>query len=338
MPRIQNEYRLYTINATTLTKTLLTHATHAQYFELTHNLKYIAATHQYIDLVQHDDFLHIALYDMSGTKLRMLTSGSHGVRDIFIVSADSIIYYASTQVGPMHLAIYALDINTNTTTKLVDNVDSENTYQQASFSYTSNYFLLQEHAPPQPSSTLYATRRHDKSAVLTVLQNNTQTLEAHAQLLMPTTHYFTIPSLIAGRTLNAYMIVPHAFDINTCGESLPLVVFAYNGPGNQQVTSQFVSGGSGLNGLHTYLASSHRTVVLVIDAIGTGGQGESFQKQYTYMNMGVKESEDMIHAIQHVLTSKCFLNREKVAYYGYTHVHGVSCLTLHNVIVRLVCM
>ena len=76
--------------------------------------------------------------------------------------------------------------------------------------------------------------------------------------------------------IQGYALLPPGFntdsltDCSSNPEAYPVLMYVYGGPGSQQVSraSSTALSSSSL-GWHVYLASTHRIVVVVIDAIGT---------------------------------------------------------------------
>lgn len=92
--------------------------------------------------------------------------------------------------------------------------------------------------------------------------------------------------------------------------------------------------------LRLLLQSSENYIILVVDTIGTGGQGDKFQKvtaaiihppfpfislilplagvqAYTYMNLGVNEAKDVVNAVKWVRDNNCFVDGDRIALWGW---------------------
>jgi len=104
---------------------------------------------------------------------------------------------------------------------------------------------------------------------------------------------------------------------HSCDTKYPVIVYVYGGPGSQEVTTAYPYT-TGTKGWHLYMVSSQGFLVFVVDGIGTGGRGDAFEKNYTYMQLGVNESNDVVRAVQW-LRSKCYVDKNRIALWGWSY-------------------
>jgi len=144
-------------------------------------------------------------------------------------------------------------------------------------------------------------------------------LNNFAQKSMPNQIWQTIPAsygTIGGYDLNAFFLTPFNFD-KSCGKKYPVLIYVYGGPGAQNVVRTYPYG-TGRLGWHNYLVSSQGFLVFYFDGIGTGGRGDVFQKNFTYMKLGVNESSDVLAATRY-LKDLCYVDQSRIALWGWSY-------------------
>eukprot|EP00808_Paulinella_micropora_P000499 g66527.t1 len=187
------------------------------------------------------------------------------------------------------------------------------------------------------------------------LVNNSKFWEALPERLWPQRKFLRIPGAGERRQslLNAYMWLPLGFDGHVCRKRYPVLVFQYSGPSSQLVTAKVPFANGTQNWLQylaanhsiivlgnhhrhhyyiiniiihhqqeqnwlQYLAANHSIIVLVVDPVGTGGRGDTFQKQHTYMQLGKSEAEDLL-AVGRWLRGQCWADPGKLALWGWSY-------------------
>jgi len=305
----------------------------------------------YVDLVFDGvDHRHLALFHAEDGRLQHFLTGG----DFDVLNLDSVYVVGQSMNAPeggiqadpskIHVqytreisqtaarmaspALYSVPLSTtsNGTTDSVRLVSYEDgdrlTSQSASFSATGSYFVLQENAV-DPRSTLFKlTPDPDVHAEkLKVLADNTELLKKLRETYaLPTTTYTSIPSTLAGLELSVSISAPAGVDLSKCSgtRSYPVLIYAYGGPGSQSVLSSFGMGYASQASFHASLSSSSDFIVVTVDPVGTAGKGERYRKSHTYLQLGLQERADLIHAAEWV-RSQCWSDASRVSHWGWSY-------------------
>lgn len=98
----------------------------------------------------------------------------------------------------------------------------------------------------------------------------------------------------------------------TAGQQFPMVVDVYGGPGSQRVDYRYHIG------FGHYLASSRRTIYVMIDGRGSGYQGTK-RLYELYHRLGSVEIEDQIEVTAYLTRNFSFIDPSKVAIWGWSY-------------------
>lgn len=116
-----------------------------------------------------------------------------------------------------------------------------------------------------------------------------------------------------GDTLNGWMI--HLANAVAPKEGWPLVLLHYSGPGSQRVVEKW-------NKKWEYALAQKGYVVVCVDVRGTGARGQKWLHE-TYMNLGVKEAEDLMSTanwLSHDVPGGLLkINSERMAIGGWSY-------------------
>lgn len=100
--------------------------------------------------------------------------------------------------------------------------------------------------------------------------------------------------------------------LNSGGQQYPMIVDVYGGPGSQKVDYRFA-----VNFGH-YMASSRRTVYVMIDGRGSGYQGTK-RLYELYQKFGTVEIQDQIDVAAYLTRNYSFIDPNKVAIWGWSY-------------------
>ena len=201
------------------------------------------------------------------------------------------------------------------------------TWQVASFSGNCSALTVSEQAnAAQLDSRLFVLDSSAGAPVaryVSTLRDNNATLALIESYNLPTQYLTTFPSATAPLArLNAFFLLPPTFQGSLsepdCSYRYPVVINVYGGPGNQMVSSRYGRGGNAGLGFATFLSGSKGYVALTVDPIGTGGKGDTFRKNYTTGRLWQQEEVDL-KAVIASLQSLCFVDAERVAYWGWSY-------------------
>lgn len=258
---------------------------------------------------QMDGYRHIYLFDMNGSMVRQLTSGSEEIKSIYGYDAkEKRIYYNAYDESPLRTAVYWVSLNGRRNSKLSELAGTNS----ANFSNGFKYYI---HSHSSINTPTKVTLHNSKGKQIRVLEDNEALKETIADYRMPSKDFFTFTTS-EGVELNGYMVKPVDFDK---AKQYPVMMYQYSGPGSQQVVDRFGVGWD------EYLASEGYLVVCV-DGRGTGGRGEEFKKM-TYGKLGYYESIDQIEAGKYLQTLP-YVNPDRIGIWGWSYGGYMSSLCL----------
>jgi dipeptidyl-peptidase-4 len=116
------------------------------------------------------------------------------------------------------------------------------------------------------------------------------------------------------------LYLPPNIDFRLIGK-YPLLVYVYAGPGTQNVNSRFAINWS------TYLTTNKQVVYALVDGRGSGYQGDQFMFE-VYRRLGTIEVEDQLHVIRYLTQLYPFLDRNRVAMWGWSYGGYASAMAL----------
>jgi len=294
--RNQNDFNLFFADArTTIAKSILREQNdryiNSEFF------KDIQFTNDnFIYLSEKDGYSHIYLYSLTGVQQKQLTSGNYDVTDILAYDPISkAVYYQAAEVSPLQREIYKIDITKGNKTKLSPKAG----YNNANFSANGKYFINQWSDASTPT---LITLNDASGKELRILEDN----KALVTTPFPKKEFIKVRGS-EGTELNAYIMKPANFNPST---KYPLLMVQYSGPDSQQVLDRF-----GVD--WTDYLVSQGFVVACVDGRGTGARGEEFRK-CTYMNLGIKESDDQIAAAQYFATLS-YIDPTNISIWGWSY-------------------
>lgn len=294
--RNQNDFNLYFADArTTIAKSILREQ-NDRYInsELLKNIRF--ANDNFIYLSEKDGYNHIYLYSLTGVQQKQLTSGNYDVTGILAYDPLSkTVYYQAAEQSPLQREIYKVDTNKGNKTKL----SSKAGYNNAVFSSNGKYFINYWSNAATPT---LVTLNDASGKELRVLEDN----KALANSPFAQKEFIKVRGA-DGTDLNAWIMKPSNFNANN---KYPLLMIQYSGPDSQQVLDRF-----GIDWVD-YLAAQG-FVVACVDGRGTGARGEEFRKT-TYMNLGIKESDDQIAAAQYFATLP-YIDASDISIWGWSY-------------------
>lgn len=298
--RDQNDFNLYFANPrTTLSKLILRERSdryvNSELFDSFHFMD-----DSFVCLSEKDGFTHIYEYSLTGILQKQLTTGNYDVTSILACDPQSKnIYYQSAEESPLRRSIYKLNLNKGIETKL----STKNGYNTAVFSTGGKYFINYWSDASTPS---LITMNDASGKILRTLEDNKELTSNLASVQLPSKEFIKVKGA-DGTDLNGYIMKPANFDPN---RKYPLLMVQYSGPDSQQVLDHF-----GIDWID-YLATQGYLVACV-DGRGTGARGQDFRK-CTYLNLGIKESDDQIEAARYFGTLP-YIDASNISIWGWSY-------------------
>ncbi len=304
--RHQNQLDLYIADARSTVSKLILRDESPQYIKP----EVLDQVHFYSDnfsfLSEKSGYQHLYWYNTQGTLVKQVTQGEFEVKNFLGWDAkENSFYYESNEGNPLQSAIYKLDAK-NKKTQLTNQQGTN----RAIFSHSLKYFLNTHSSLKQPTSVALIDNK-GKTLKTLIDNNDLKTKLAHYNLPEKELFSFTTPQ---GTELNGWMIKPTNFSAN---KKYPVIQYQYSGPGSQEVLDRWAVGGDRQGiGWESYMASQGFLIVCV-DGRGTGGRGASFEKS-TYLNLGVKESEDQVFTANYISTLP-YVDGNRIGIWGWSY-------------------
>ena len=299
--RNQNTFDMYFVNPRTTVAKLVLREESKYYIdsELLKHIHFLKDKFTYVS--ERDGYSHIYIYGYTGTLQKALTTGNFDVTNLLAVdSRTNTVYYEAAEESPLRRNIYKVNIDKPKHIKLSDKTGMNS----ASFSNNGKYYTLRYSNATSPT---LITMHDSNGKQLRVLEDNAQTVKNFASAQLPKKEFITVPAADGITQLNGWIIKPVNFDAS---KKYPVVMIQYSGPNSQQVTDSYDAG------WHFALASEG-FVVASIDGRGTGARGEEFRKQ-TYLNLGIKESDDQVSAARHLATLP-YVDGNRIGIWGWSY-------------------
>lgn len=255
---------------------------------------------QFTYLSEKDGYSHIYLYSTNGVQQKQLTSGNYDVMQILAYDpANKTLFYEAAEGSPTQREIYKVDIIKGTKTKL----SNKKGYNTAKFSNNGKYYINNWSDKSTPN---VITMNDASGKELRVLEDNHSLKNTLTSVSVPQKEFISVKGA-DGTPLNGWIIKPANFNPS---KQYPLLMVQYSGPDSQQVLDQF-----NIDWVH-YLANQG-FIVACVDGRGTGARGQDFRKS-TYMNMGIKESDDQIAAAKY-FASLPYIDPANISIWGWSY-------------------
>lgn len=300
--REQNDFNIYKVNARSTMAKVMLNEKNDRYvnFELARNVKFIGDSFVYLS--EKDGYSHLYLYNNSGVLQRQLTSGQYDVTALLAVDPISqTVFYEAADESPLRRNIYKLELkkSKNALTKL----STRSGMNSATFSNNGKYYV---NSVSNITTPAYVTMHDATGKELRVLEDNSALKTMLSKVQLATKEFITVKAA-DGTDLNGYVMKPANFNAS---KKYPLVMIQYSGPDSQQVYDSF-----GVD--WTEYLVSQGFIVACVDGRGTGARGQEFRK-CTYMNLGIKESDDQIAAARHFATLP-YIDGSRMAIWGWSY-------------------
>ncbi len=299
--RHQNDLKLYKVNASNVSTSLLLNEKDAAYVDVKDDLTFLP-DNSFIWTSEKDGYNHIYHYGFNGKLINQVTKGPWEVTNYYGYNpTKKTIYYQSVENGSINRGVYSIGLD-GKNKKLLSNEDGNN---RASFSKNLNYFI-NTHSTTEipPIYSLY----NAEGNMLKVVKDNGDLKEKLADYKMSPKEFSTIR--INGNDLNMWMIKPADFDEN---KEYPLLMFQYSGPGSQQVANRW----NGSNDYWHNMLAQKGIIVACIDGRGTGLKGRDFKK-VTQKELGKFEVEDQIAAAKK-LAERSYIDKNNIGIWGWSY-------------------
>lgn len=233
------------------------------------------------------------LYGEDGIKIKALTPEGIDVTALYAVNEKTQTLYYQAATTPATRDIYAVGLKKGDITKITN---SDGMYS-ARFSQETNRAIIcfQNFTTPN-TYTLYSVNG-SKCKAENVIEDNLEVAEAWTANGLPE------PQLLQINGLEAMLMMPNA-------SKAPLVLMHYSGPASQRVLNRWRK-------RFEYALVAEDYAVLIVDPRGSDCKGRAWRNE-TYMNLGVKEAEDLIAAANWAAQQE-YIDGDNMALLGWSY-------------------
>ena len=255
---------------------------------------------------QRNNYNHLYLYDLNGQLVKQLTKGDYEVTNFYGWDEKSgELYYQSNEPSPLCRAVYRQDKKGKKIRLTPETGTSDATFSKNLQNFVHTHSDI--HTPP------VITIENVKGKVLKTLVDNKALADKLNQPGMPTKEFFQFTTS-NGDVLNGWMVRPATLSTES-STKYPVIMYQYSGPGSQEVLDSWRSGFYGGLLWETFLAQQGYVVVCV-DGRGTGSRGAEF-KNCTYLELGLRESEDQIETAKYLGTLP-YVDKSRIGIWGWS--------------------
>ena len=302
MNRLQNDLKLYAVDAPSGEEGLIYHETDEKYLEISDELHFLADG-SFIMLSDRDGWNHLYHLNKEGEIKRQITKGAFNVTKFYGIDAKKRLYYQSSERSAIERNIYSIGLSGRGKKSLATLQGTHN----ATFTKDMSLFIDTYSAEGVPTTV---TLRDNSGDEVRVLKTNPRAEKALEKFTYTPKEFFQVETP-SGGALNAWMIKPVDFDES---KSYPMFMFVYGGPGRQTVENSY----DAFNGMWFQMLANEQDIIVVsVDSRGTDGRSESFKKS-TYRQMGKLETSDQTEAALE-LAKRPYIDGERIGIFGWSY-------------------
>ena len=227
------------------------------------------------------------LYANNGFKVRALTPEGMDVTALDAVNEKTQTLYYQAATTPSTRQIYAVNLKKGEISQLTQ---EEGTWS-ARFNKEANKAVFCYQSFGTPNTYTLCKVEGGKVKVERMLEDNAEVAEAWQANGLPEPELIKIEARgerLEARELEAMLLITNEGVNELTNEGRPLVVMHYSGPQSQRVLNRWRK-------RFEYALVEAGYAVLIVDPRGSDCKGRAWRNE-TYMNLGVKEAEDLIAA------------------------------------------
>lgn len=311
--RHQSDFRMYFVNPGSGVSKLIVEDTNPQYVSEDNmdNIQFFDDGFTFVS--EKSGFRHLYYYTMVGTMQRQITRGNFDVTDVYGYDPVTRTAYVQTAwVGegaelPAELTrgIYKIDAKGQMIPLFNGGRDGKGCRGTHSAVFSKNFVYMQHYYSDADTPTRVTLEQVNSLKTVKVMQDNAEYKARLSKMGWSKREFFqfTTPN---GDVLNGYITKPYNFDPN---KRYPVLMEQYGGPGSQQVLDNWKF-------QWEQFLNQEGFVVACVDGRGTGARGAAWERQ-TYCELGVRESEDQLHAGRYVAKLP-YVDASRMAIWGWS--------------------
>lgn len=271
---------------------------------------------QFAMILSSEGYKHVNVINRDTNQRVPITSGEMVVTDIYHWDENlHLIYFRATRIGsPGERHLYTVTdfesgqpgIVACISCDVVNTRDGLCGYNSFEFSIEKSYYTMSCKGPHVPQDYLFKTSPNKKIATLVT---NELLSSALAEKNLPKISNLDIKIDGGKYDAKVRLYLPHDFNER---KKYPLLVNVYAGPNSQQISDMFKLDWG------TYLTTSEDIIYAVIDGRGSGFRGDDLLHEL-YYNLGTVEVQDQIDVTRQLLKRYSFLDKSKVAIWGWSY-------------------
>lgn len=297
------------------------------YIDINDNLLFLKDGKHFIVNSEKDGWNHIYMYNLKGEEIAQLTKGDWEVIEFYGVDEKSkTVFFSAAISNTIGEEIFAVSYSSALSSwnktgehyapkdnKSLKNLTPNGNTNSAMFSTSFEYFINFESSASSPNDIALYNASGKKVRELESNEALRESLKTYGLNEKEFGTYTTEN----GDELNYWMIKPANFDP---AKTYPTMFMIYGGPGSNTVTNSW----GGINYFWHQMLAQQGYVIISVDPRGTMRKGRDF-KHSTYLELGKKETEDMIDAAKH-FGSMDFIDQERIGIMGWSYGGYMSSL------------
>lgn len=311
--RHQSDFRMYFVHPASGVSTLAVQDQNEQYVS-DGNMDLISFYEDGFTFVsEKSGFRHLYYYDMNGRMQRQITKGNFDVTDVYGYSPKTKTAYVQTayvgegsaMAAPLTRGIYKVNAKGEMIPLFNGGKDGVGCRGTHTAAFSEGFIYMQHFYSDAETPTQVTLELVNGLKLVKVMQGNKSLRDSQRFKQMSKREFFQFKTP-NGDVLNGYLTKPYNFDPN---KKYPVLMEQYSGPGSQQVLDNWKFDWE-------QVLNQEGFVVACVDGRGTGARGADWERQ-TYCSLGVKESEDQLHAGRYV-ASLPFTDASRMAIWGWS--------------------
>lgn len=275
-------------------------------------------TTTYVTILWHPNafnvsFPHVVKVTANSTKA--ITSGDVTVTHIYGWAANGTIYYQATEESSRQ--VFAVEEGGDPRCLSCDFTSPEDNPCGSATAYCNRdleWCAITCNGPDPPYSSVIATAAPEDKKLTSSSRVLRKMLKGK---LLPEQHTLWVP--VEGMSAHVRLLLPP--DLDPTGEKRPAIVCVDAFPGSQAVDNSFVVD------LFSYLTTSRRYVVILIDGRGAGGRGDRTLFS-VYRRLGTVDVDDQIAATRWLAANLPFIDRSRIGITGRGYGGYVAAMAL----------
>ena len=271
---------------------------------------------RFIVLSEKDGWRRAYLYDAQGIELKTLTPDEMDLTALYVVDEKTQTLYYQAAPTPSTRQVYAVSCKTNGKSSKAETpvqlTEGDGTHA-ARFSADCKKMIECYQSFETPNKyTLYKNPSRSPLKGGELLLSNDSLAEAWSEQGLPEPEMMKIPNG-KGQELEAMLLMDRSAKgtkTATLQDKRPLIVMHYSGPASQRVLNRWRK-------RFEYALVEQGYAVLIVDSRGSDCRGRAWRNE-TYMNLGIKEAEDLIAAANWA-AQQDYIDAERMAILGWSY-------------------